>query len=224
MTQTSFVIAKTRVAPVKTSTIGTTSSTVRSQPSDVHHENFTTQKGMRIVYWSDSQIVLSWRSSNKRLQPFVHTRICKITQITGTHKWMFCPTSSNPADLITRGISTTMFYQNRALWFEGPSWLKAPNDQWPQVQSKEPITDIIDSPQMHIIVKSDSPNILDSIDLERYSTLNRAIRVTTTLLHYTDIWRKRNTKSTITTEIMQDARLALLKGTQRKYYEREITC
>ena len=27
--------------------IGTTSSTVRSQPSDVHHESFTTRKGMR---------------------------------------------------------------------------------------------------------------------------------------------------------------------------------
>ena len=49
MTQTSFVIAKTRVAPVdaNTSTIGTTSSTVRSQPSDVHHESFTTRRRMR---------------------------------------------------------------------------------------------------------------------------------------------------------------------------------
>lgn len=180
------------------------------------------EKDCQIIYWSDSQIVLSWLSSTKKLQQFVQTRINKIKEITGPHIWRFCPTSTNPADLLTRGMNTTTFYRNRTLWFEGPSWLKAPEDQWPTIQTKEQTPDS-ESPQMNTAVKpDDSPNVLNTIDLTRYSTLNRAIRITAKVLQIRNIWRKTNVSPTITNELMQNAQLMLLKGTQSRHFESEV--
>ena len=88
MTQTSFVIAKTRVAPAKTQTLPRLellAALLGANLATYITKTLQLGKECEIVYWSDSQIVLSWLSSNKRLQPFVHTRIRKITQITGTH-------------------------------------------------------------------------------------------------------------------------------------------
>ena len=37
----------------------------------------------------------------------------------------------NPADLITRGVSTIIFNDKKKLWFEGPPGLSEPEEQWP---------------------------------------------------------------------------------------------
>ena len=55
--------------------------------------------------WSDSQIVLYWINSHKKLKPFVNARIREITSTFPAANWHYCPTSDNPADLLTRGIT-----------------------------------------------------------------------------------------------------------------------
>ena len=52
--------------------------------------------------WSDSQIVLAWIKSSKPVQQqFIQTRVAKIKDKTSSSHWEYCPTASNPGDLLT---------------------------------------------------------------------------------------------------------------------------
>ncbi len=51
--------------------------------------------------WSDSQCVLHWLTSNKKLPVFVEKRIREIKMVTKTTTFHYIPTELNPADLAT---------------------------------------------------------------------------------------------------------------------------
>nr|XP_033204786.1 uncharacterized protein LOC117165516 [Bombus vancouverensis nearcticus] len=93
-----------------------------SLPTDVHTEwiKYHTQlpllnvalatKISRIVYWTDSTIVLHWISSSSyTLKTFVANRVAEIQTKTNTSDWRHVPTDDNPADLISRGQTPKEF-------------------------------------------------------------------------------------------------------------------
>ncbi|VDI36402.1 Hypothetical predicted protein [Mytilus galloprovincialis] len=59
--------------------------------------------------WSDSQITLSWLMTKKQVPIFVKNRVTEINQLTHGFSWRYCPTDSNPADLLSRGMTAVMF-------------------------------------------------------------------------------------------------------------------
>ncbi|XP_074658623.1 uncharacterized protein LOC141911532 [Tubulanus polymorphus] len=63
-------------------------------------------------YYSDSQIVLSWLRSDKKLSEFVANRIRAIKSICDFDKWQFCNGDRNPADLLTRGVSAQCLFSD----------------------------------------------------------------------------------------------------------------
>jgi len=106
-TDTSFVISKFRVAPLKQlmlPRLELMGATVAAQiftlvKSSLHHQIDS------VHMWCDSQIVLHWLNSDKKLKQFVSNRVTTITQICPPHWWHNCPSAENPADLLTRSIS-----------------------------------------------------------------------------------------------------------------------
>ena len=54
------------------------------------------------IYWSDSQIVIHWLSSTKELKLFVKNHVNEIRKSTCNATWNYCPSSNNPANLLTR--------------------------------------------------------------------------------------------------------------------------
>ena len=99
---TSFVIAKTRVAPIKQLTL----PQLESMEALV-----ATRLGKFVIYaigniynnisvhlWSDSHIVLHWIHSEKRLKQFVAHQIQEISQTFPISLWNYCPTGDNPAE------------------------------------------------------------------------------------------------------------------------------
>ena len=192
---TRLTMAKTRVAPIKTQTLPRLellAALLGAQLSEYLTKTLQlTKTKSEVIYWSDSQIVLSWISSTKQLPQFVRTRVHKIKQITSSNTWRFCPTSMNPADLLTRGLDTKIFNDRKQLWSQGPPWLREPEDKWPP----QPGTSIhaeYESPQLAVTVMPDieeSPNILNIIDLTKYSTLIRVVRVTALLILFAKKWK-----------------------------------
>ena len=77
--------------------------------------------------WSDSQIVLCWLKSKKKLKPFIEHRVTEIQ--ASSSPWQYFPTACNPADLLTRGL-TAQQLADSTLWRHGPSWLLSPSE-WP---------------------------------------------------------------------------------------------
>ena len=86
------------------------------------------------VLWTDSQCVLQWLHSTKSLSTFVTNRLKEIKSLGGT-SFKYIPTQENPADLATRGKSLSELLQST--WWNGPSWLTKPQNQWPEYNVPE---------------------------------------------------------------------------------------
>lgn len=76
-----------------------------------------------IIYWSDSQITLSWiRASASRWKTFVANRVTLIQELTNISDWHYVKSKSNPADILSRGCYPSQL-RNHEQWWDGPSFL-----------------------------------------------------------------------------------------------------
>ena len=79
--------------------------------------------------WSDSH---HWIKSQKPLLVFVRHHTAEIQSLLPQANWSYCPTSENPANLLSQG-ATTEALMSSPLWNYGPTWLPTPS-QWPSFQ------------------------------------------------------------------------------------------
>ena len=129
-----LVCSKTRVSPLKDSTIPrlelcgavVLAALVKrvNVALDIPFQNIT--------LWSDSMIVLAWlkKSQPQQFKVFVQNRVEKIQNLTAGMQWRHVRTKENPADLASRGITPSELSTSE-LWWNGPSFLKKKEDDWP---------------------------------------------------------------------------------------------
>ena len=107
--QIAFVMAKTRVAPLKKLSLPKLELMAAKVGANLaaFFQNSLTKNfpNLQVFLWSDSQIVLHWLHSSKTLPQFVSNRIQEIKGLFPPSIWRYCPTSDNPADLLTRGVT-----------------------------------------------------------------------------------------------------------------------
>ncbi|VDI02038.1 Hypothetical predicted protein [Mytilus galloprovincialis] len=108
-------------------------------------------------------------------------------------EWNYCPTDDNPADYLTRGIYAKHLYNN-SLWMNGPQWILN-RENWPTWTRK------IEDCSTMVTVSDDntddestnaSTQTISCIDIQRYRSLEKAIRVTAYVLRF--IQNLRNSK------------------------------
>ena len=104
-TQARLVMAKNRVAPLKSLTLPQLELMAALVGARLSSHILETLPTLNVTFWSDSQIVLHWLTTTKALKRFVRSRVEEIKQLTNRLPWRYCPTDDNPADLLTRGIS-----------------------------------------------------------------------------------------------------------------------
>ena len=132
-----FIMSKAKVAPLKV--LG------RGQPTIPLLELFAASLGVdmastlirvfqsngvkvKITFWSDNQAVLyQIHRTEKHKCQIVNSRTNTIRAFNEQHNavWRWVPTDSNPADLLTRGLTFEQF-QSSDLWKYGPKWLTDP--------------------------------------------------------------------------------------------------
>ncbi|XP_052745323.1 uncharacterized protein LOC128199488 [Bicyclus anynana] len=124
----------------------------------------------RIVYWTDSSIVLAWlRVGSKNLKTFVANRVATIRELTETTSWHHVSTSHNPADLVSRGVDPKEV-ANCDLWWHGPAFLSLSESQWPLSQF-QPNIKTSDLPEVKAHVAETTDAEISSFNIERYSKL-----------------------------------------------------
>ena len=186
----SFVIAKTCVAPIKPLTLPQLelmAALVAARLGKFVLDSLGNHYNISLHLWSDSQIVLHWLNSGKKLKQFVVHRIQEISLTFPAMLWHYCPTGDNPADLVTRG--TTSAALSSSLWTNGPSWL-TDESKWPQWNPSALTlhlqTDIEE--ETDHLVPTEPPELTTGIhkiiEISRYSSLTKLLRITSYVLRF----------------------------------------
>ena len=130
---TNIVAAKTRVAP----TIATSIPRLELMGASIGVRLSTRIVSVlelymsQAVFWSDSQNVLWWKHGHSRdFKPFVANRVGEIQTSTDPEQWRYIPTSLNPADILSRGM-TAADLAKCDRWWKGPEFLRKPEEAWP---------------------------------------------------------------------------------------------
>lgn len=131
----SFVIGKSRLAPIKPMTIPRLelSAAVVATRLDEMMKAEIDLPLTESVFWTEYTTVLQYiNNQSKRFSVFVGNRVATIHDLTKPSQWRYANTKENPADDASRGLSAdklTSDSDNR--WINGPPFLWKSETFWP---------------------------------------------------------------------------------------------
>lgn len=218
----SLVMTKSRVAPIKELTLPRLelmAATIGARLTRFVCNHLKESNISQCILWSDSQIVLSWLASDKPLPTFVKNRVKEIRSAEFS-EFKYCPTTENPADLLTRGM-TVKELQKAKLWWHGPSWL---SDE--SVHSPDPIQllhipcDISNSDPSELESSAHHPNIERVMDINKYSSAGKLFRVTAFVLRFINRLKGAQVEQAL---LIRKAEQLWIKSVQHTAYSKEIS-
>ncbi|KRX38427.1 hypothetical protein T05_675 [Trichinella murrelli] len=186
---TNLVMSKTRIAPVKRVTLPRLELMAALITAKLLSFVKTSLevKFSRIICWTDSQIALRWiQGDSYRWKPFVGNRVESILELTEAQWWRYCPTTDNPADVLTSGCNLKDLVSIN-LWWHGPHWLAKCEDVWPTAKleltierSPEFQAEVQKSArELHVQAKTEAV-----LDVQKYSSLTKLLNVTAYVLRF----------------------------------------
>jgi len=224
-----LVFAKTRLAPTKTVSIPRLEllAVLIGVKCMTFMKRYLNLPVCRMKLWTDSQCVLHWIKSAKELPTFVKNRVKEIRSYDNIEKAYVC-TSENPADVATRGTSIDKLIANEC-WWSGPKWILLPESSWPDQQHdhKETASEItvfcvdtdtrVEAAKLHTNDKN--TNICSQIDINRFGSIQKLLRVTVLVLRFVNKLRKRNTSNGyLTSSEINEAENMWIESVQGKHY------
>ena len=152
-----------------------------------------------VRYWTDSMTVLYWIQNRGEWKVFVQHRVDEILKLTKKHQWGHVLGLENPADLGSRGVTASHLCDSR-LWWEGPQWLMEGMDSWPNYVFQNEPSEVKEERKREVVLMTtvEEPILLSQvIDIERFSTLGKLIRVTAYIQRFINNLKKRLAKNEI---------------------------
>lgn len=241
--QCSFVMGKTRNAPLKFTSIPRLelqAAVLSTRMNKMLREelDLPIQKSR---YWTDSEIVLHYlKNRTRRFKTFVANRIEEIKENSLPEEWSHVPGTLNPADDASRGKNPSELTLDHR-WLHGPDFLWMPETCWPNcdvADVPEEMLEVKGEGRKNVIVNAVSAKVKDEgpkpdatnqpmnhiqkmiKDCSLWNTLRRKIAW---LLRFTKFIRDRKTVPTgeLTPQDYQEATSAIARIIQSSAYESE---
>ena len=149
-------------------------------------------------YWIDSAVVYAWILNDaKRVDKYTNARLQKIKEvIKDVTELRLVPSKFNPADIGTRGMSPKELRNNGQLWFHGREFLALSEEFWPNLAIGDKFenykvetnaeANVDKTSNLGILVSETvkAKNVLNLIDAERYSSVQKLYRITGYVLRF----------------------------------------
>ena len=225
----SYVISRSKVSPLKKITLPRlellaccVGATLLKQV-----QSALSLKDVTYKCWSDSQIALSWiRGQPWKWKQFVANRVQAIQQNTDPAQWNHCPSQSNPADLITRGISAEDLMASE-LWLHGPAKLPCNTDidigeTGIEETDSEEATETLETETFKTVTATE--DIDPVFKIARWSRFLKAIRVAAWVLRFCSLCRRKpeTPRGELTHEEIEQGKILLIIQDQKCAFPEEI--
>lgn len=216
----SLLMAKSRVAPLKVTTIPRlelTAAVVSVAVNDILKEEMNLADA-EAYFWTDSQVTLGYINNEaRRFHTFVANRVQRIHRTTTPQQWRYIPSDENPADYASRGLSVNDLVTSS--WFRGPKFL------WEQqippsvnVNTQLPIGDPEVKKAQSLNTKAIQYPCLSTC-LTKLSSWSKVIQAVARLLRRV---RKNKSGDHSTVAEREDAKCIIIKDLQSQMYAEEI--
>lgn len=175
----------------------------------------------QVYAYTDSMVVLAWiEAQPTKWQTFVANRVSEIQNRINNDRWNHVISEDNPADLASRGVNPAEL-KDKEIWWKGPKWLQEKTVE--QKTKTVPKTNLEEKKQQ---VKSFFGKDEDKPIWERFSTLNKMIRVLTYCRRFLHLKEKKKDKQMkngyLTSEEMKKTLENCIKICQEKEFGEEI--
>ncbi|XP_044005877.1 uncharacterized protein LOC122850886 [Aphidius gifuensis] len=175
----------------------------------------------KIHLWTDSSIIYYWiKGDASRWKTFVHNRVVFIQNTLTQATWHHVPGEDNPADIVSRGTSSSQLHTD-TLWWQGPAWIIKSQDSWPVLSNPEiDMTQVEEKPLICNVTSTIREEFLDN-----FSSLVKAVTAAALWRRFYQSFSLKypvNKSSWITSEERQNALLGLVVNNQRLYFHKEI--
>ena len=150
----------------------------------------------KVKYWLDSKTALYWIYNQGEWKQWVQFRVSEILKLSKKADWGHVGGVNNPADIGSRGVTATVLNNSR-LWWEGPEWLINGESEWPTSLTLEDSAEIKDERKkalMLTVVAECCENVSNVVDIERFNSLERLLRVTAWVRRFIDNLKKKREK------------------------------
>ena len=192
-----------------------------------------------ITTWTDSEISYYWLTQvHKEWNTWVENRVGQIRGIVPPSSWRHVPGTKNPADLATRELNPEKLMEC-SLWWYGPTFLHETDSEWPDIPAVSAISSNLEEKgskpgkksSTNVLTVNIVPDVTDVgeiIKAERYSSLDKLLRVTAYVIRFVKLLKQRicpeNVESfdpEITTEEIMFAENLWIRSEQSKLKKEE---
>ena len=175
-----------------------------------------------VYVYTDSTIVLAWLDGQaKRYCIYSANRISTTIKLLPSNRWRHVPTSQNPADAVSRGV-TAEELKNHPLWWHGPPWLHSEPIKFPpqplQTQLNK-LKEVEAKPaKKTVAVAIQQEEVFES----KFNSHDKMIRVFCWMRRF--MYYKTRRKGPLNVSEVREANLILLQRSQRRAFPDEIKC